>query len=623
MGAGNIKDYEKEKYIPGFPKSIRVEILNKILDQSKKSICKIMCNDGGYGTGFFCFLPFPDKAIKLRTLITNNHILGKIDIEIGKTVIFSVNNDKNCFTIQIDESRKVYTNINYDITIIELKKEKDGIKDDSYLDVDDIILDNDIKDNIIEVLKNKSIYLIHYPKGKNLEQAQGSIKFIDEDKYTIHHVCNTEKGSSGSPIFNLDNNKIIGIHKGAGKNENKWNLGTLLREPINKFNEKFLKNDKKIENKTININNNKKNYKTTYIKEINIFDEITIIYKKTNTNIKDFYYDIGVKLFMDETLSKEKFFGQKFVEKNKDKCKIIYKGREYELFAYFNDVIKEKEDDNITIKLKGISKITDCTNMFFGCISLYSLPDIQNWDTKNITDMTSMFTYCRSLNPFPDISGWNTKKVKSFKNFFCYCRDIEYLPDISKWDMSSAQDVSHMFDCCLSLKSFPDLSKWDTRNVTNMSTLFASCLLVEFLPDISNWMTHNVKSMSLLFSECHSLIFIPDISKWKTDKVEDMSKFFADCYSLEVLPDISVWNTKNVKNMSKMFCGCRSLTSFPNILNWELNDSIKADDMFTDFSKKALTDKEKEQYQSKFKINSSIFSRFTDTMYKELFKKVV
>ena len=728
MGTGGSKECNLEKHIPGFPKSVKPNILEKILEQTKKSVCKILCNNGGNGTGFFCFLPFPDRVVRLRALITNNHILDKSNIEIGKTIEFTVNDDKKYFKIKIDESRKVYTNEIYDITIIELYKEKDGIKEDSYLEVDDIILDDDIKDNLIEKLKNKSVYLIHYPEGESLEHAEGVIQFIGEDKYTIYHACNSRPGSSGSPILSLENNKLIGIHKGSGKNNCKWNLGILLIDPIKNFNEKYLNNEnnknrnnenKKIEkkddnfsllsnqeniifnnniginnnnynipnsynniniinnnkennkninmfnsynnnnnnknnnifnspNNNININNNingnfngnfkyvnenslkikmgnKQSYKSTNNNiEKNIVDEITIVYKKRSTNIKDFYYNIGVNLYMDETLSTEKFFGEKFVEKNKDKCKIIYKGKEYELSAYFKDVVNEDIEDYITIKLKGISKITDCTNMFFGCISLYSLPDIQNWDTKNITDMSSMFTYCRSLNPFPDISGWNTKNVKSFKNFFCYCREIEYLPDISKWDMSSAQDLSHMFDCCLSLQSFPDISNWNTFNVTNMSTLFASCLKVKKLPDISNWMTYNVKSMSLLFSECHSLIFIPDISKWNTDNVEDMSKLFADCYSLEVLPDISVWNTKNVKNMSKMFCGCRSLTSLPDILIWELNDSVVTENMFTDFSKVAIIDKIKwDKYKSKFKISSSIFGSITDTMYKEIFKIVV
>ena len=684
MGTGSTTNKKNEKYLPGHIISVKRNILEEILKQTQKSICKIICNNGIIGTGFFCFLPFPNKGKKLPTLITNNHILNESDIEIGKSIKFSINDEKKYFNIIIDETRKVYTNDIYDITIIELYKEKDGIKeDDSFLEVDDKIIDDNMNDYFEAILKNKSIYIIHYPGGDKLEHAEGMIKLIDEDKCTIHHTCNTRSGSSGSPICFLDNNKLIGIHVGAHNDEDKWNVGTLLSEPIKDFNEKyFIKNnnnddrkkeDKKNEfslldennnnldnnfylNNNINIvNNNKRiinNDNDTYndnnnfkynenssninsdnlnmsksrinFPEKNIVDQIIIVYKKRTSNFKDFYYNLGTNLFMNETISNQKFFGEIFVKNNKDKCKIIYKEKEYELFPYFQDIISEYIGEELTIKLIGISKITDCTNMFFGCTSLYSLPDIQKWDTKNITDMTGMFTYCRSLNPFPDISGWNTKNVKSFKNFFCYCREIEYLPDISRWDISNVVDISHMFDCCISVKYLPDISKWNTFNVTNMSALFASCMQIQYLPDISNWLTHKVKSMSLLFSECHSLIFIADISKWNTEQVEDMYKFFSNCHSLEVLPDISLWNTKNVKNMTNMFCGCYSLTSFPDILNWELNDSVQTNGMFMDFSKNAITDKNKlDQYTSKFKLSSSIFNSLYDSVSKKLFKQFV
>jgi len=49
----------------------------------------------------------------------------------------------------------------------------------------------------------------------------------------IKHLCNTEHYSSGSPIFNLKTNKVIGIHSGAiiNKNESKNNIGILLKYP--------------------------------------------------------------------------------------------------------------------------------------------------------------------------------------------------------------------------------------------------------------------------------------------------------------------------------------------------------------------------------------------------------
>ena len=51
------------------------------------------------------------------------------------------------------------------------------------------------------------------------------------------HTCSTENGPSGSPILNLSNNKVIGIHKQSSKNFN-YNIGTCLKFPLNDFFEK-------------------------------------------------------------------------------------------------------------------------------------------------------------------------------------------------------------------------------------------------------------------------------------------------------------------------------------------------------------------------------------------------
>ena len=62
----------------------------------------------------------------------------------------------------MDESRKRYTYINdnegIDFTIIEIKPNKDNIY--NYLEIDDEILELECN--------RKSIYLLHYPKDKNL-----------------------------------------------------------------------------------------------------------------------------------------------------------------------------------------------------------------------------------------------------------------------------------------------------------------------------------------------------------------------------------------------------------------------------------------------------------------------
>ena len=80
----------------------------------------------------------------------------------------------------------------------------------------------------------KSIYDIHYPQCEKLSVSYGILKGIEENEYNFSHLCNTETGSSGSPIIDLSNNNIIGIHIG-GYEHFSFNKGAFLNYPILEF----------------------------------------------------------------------------------------------------------------------------------------------------------------------------------------------------------------------------------------------------------------------------------------------------------------------------------------------------------------------------------------------------
>ena len=75
-----------------------------------------------------------------------------------------------------------------------------------------------------------------------MECSSGLIREIEEDGYTIRHLCDSNTGSSGGPIINSLNFQIIGIHKGAPKNEQNYNLGIFLKKPIKEFIEQIKSN---------------------------------------------------------------------------------------------------------------------------------------------------------------------------------------------------------------------------------------------------------------------------------------------------------------------------------------------------------------------------------------------
>ena len=227
-----------------YPKAATIEITTNILEQMKLSICKIFKNHGKEkGTGFFCFINMNNKIIK--AFITNHHIIDDNYLNTNKTIKLSLNDDKILKIINIDDNdRKIYLNKKYDITIIEIIQ-SDKMDDVIYLTIDE----NLFKENSEVFYEGKTIYNISYPNGNKSCVSYGILNQINE--YNICHLCNTDKGSSGSPLLNLENNKIIGIHKGGSKFF-EFNKGVLLKEPINEFihqnsNNKIELNEIKIE----------------------------------------------------------------------------------------------------------------------------------------------------------------------------------------------------------------------------------------------------------------------------------------------------------------------------------------------------------------------------------------
>ena len=575
----NIDDYVPEKYLNDHSKSMDLESLEIIGKQMKNSICKIYCKDGSCGTGFFCNIAY-DNWNSIKALLTNNHVLNEIDIAPGKSINFTLNNDKIEIKIDIDQSRKTYTNQKFDITIIEIK-EKDNLSQDSFLEVDKQIFEGKPKD-----FSKKPVYLLHYPKGVQIKKAEGLIKNInEEDEYSLEHFCDSSEGSSGGPIINALNYKVIAIHKGGARGNKNYNLGTFLKKPfedikeeiiINKESKNKLEIQKNTEenketnsfNEDININRENKEKENNTIKNTEEFnDEITILYKID----KEILEEDNKKNNNDSKIQNYKFviFGDNFVKKNKKLCKIIINGQEKELCSELDLNNITLNEDILEIKLKGMNKINSIYEMFKNSKFLFSLPDISNINIERFTNLSGIFYERSSLEILPETLPWNTKNVEYMDNIFYNCISLRYLPDISEWKTDKVIKMNHIFSYCRKLTKLPDISKWNTENVILMKSMFLGCSSINYLPDISGWNTSRVNDMSFLFNECNSLKSLPDISKWDISNATDIRGIFGFCYSLDSLPDISKWETKKLNNFIALFEYCSSLESLPDISKWE------------------------------------------------------
>ena len=168
------ENIKKEAYIEGHAEAISLDQITTITEQMKKSICKI--NNGLIkGTGFICLIPNPKIDHLLRVLITCNHVYN--DLTIGNQIDLEFNEKSKNKILIIDDNRKTYTDSEYDITIIELKENE--FDDNDYLKIDDLM---NKKKELKEIYANKQIYIIHYPKGKEVKKSQDIITNIENNK---------------------------------------------------------------------------------------------------------------------------------------------------------------------------------------------------------------------------------------------------------------------------------------------------------------------------------------------------------------------------------------------------------------------------------------------------------
>ena len=123
---------------------------------------------------------------------------------------------------------------------------------------------------------------------------------------------------------------------------------------------------------------------------------------------------------------KVKILDEEFIKINKNKCKIIYKNKIYELKEHFKDIdINYNHKDLIKLKIIFIHNIIDMRYMFYNCASLIRLSDTNhnciNYLSSQIISINflhGMFYRCNSLKSLPDISKWDTSNIKNMRNMF-------------------------------------------------------------------------------------------------------------------------------------------------------------------------------------------------------------
>ena len=202
-----------------------LELDSDISKELSKKICRIVVEIPGgknIGTGFI--LAFSINSELFYGLITNNHVIKDESINNNQIIYISYEEYKTA-SIKLDKNKryiKSFIDKNLDITVVQILDE-DNISKKYFLEPEpEILINNE--------LINKEIYIPQYIEGLKLKNAEGKIKDIFD--YEFSHLANTQHGSSGSPIFLKNSNKVIGIHK-AGVPFKKENYGDFIYPVIN------------------------------------------------------------------------------------------------------------------------------------------------------------------------------------------------------------------------------------------------------------------------------------------------------------------------------------------------------------------------------------------------------
>ena len=337
----------------------------------EKNFCKVLYKERVIGRGFFSLYNC-GSSDGIPILIICDNLSEDVDTLTEGEIIISLKNNKN-ISIMLDDSRIIYKEKEYGITIIEIK-ETDDLDIKNFLEIDKDISREDSE----SIYKKNIIYLSNYPDKDLIDLYYGKINKINPDNHEIDYSNINGEAFIGSPIIKKDNNKIIGIQTGRKKR-----IGIFIKYILNEF---------------YNIFKNKK------INETKESDTLTIIYR---INGED----------------KIKLFDKEFIDNNKQ-CKIIIDDKEQEICDYL-DITKLNYSPNkksLTIKLKNIDRINDYYCMFLECKSLYSLPDISKLNTKNAKSFRSMFNGCDSLEILPDVLNWDTSNVVDMSLMFKQCK---------------------------------------------------------------------------------------------------------------------------------------------------------------------------------------------------------
>ena len=174
---------------------VKIDWLEKALKASSK-IAHVIRTDGGRATAFL---------VDERLILTNNHVFPTIEVATGARLEFDYCDGKTTESWECQPDRTFVTDKKLDFSLVYAKP----LSEELFYQGRGFLR---LSANVIPPKINEGVNIIQHPQGRTMEIAfrDNQCKYVDHEK--IQYLTDTERGSSGSPVFN-DRFEVVALHK--------------------------------------------------------------------------------------------------------------------------------------------------------------------------------------------------------------------------------------------------------------------------------------------------------------------------------------------------------------------------------------------------------------------------
>ncbi len=232
----------------------------------------------------------------------------------------------------------------------------------------------------------------------------------------------------------------------------------------------------------------------------------------------------------------------------------------------------------IATDIPDVSAVTDMSWAFYNCVSLTTIPNMENWNTGMVKRMDLMFSGCTNFNQ--PIGNWNTSNVTNMTSMFSGCTNFNQ--PIGSWDVSKVTNINSMFYNC---KEFNQpLNNWNTGAIEIMVGAFLAT--EKFNQPLNKWNVSACKNMNGMFQ--NAIAFNQPLNNWNVSNVENFQQTFENAKNFN--QELGSWKINILANFKMAFNGSGiDSTNYSNtLIGWSNNSSTPNNILLDAVGKKYL-----------------------------------